>query len=463
MRIRLLVITLFLSLALPAFPQQVSKIIISGNKQTKSSLILDYLEIQEGDDIDSDSFLTDLEKAKNRLMKTSLFLSVDMVYETSGDKLTLYVNVKERWYYWFYPILEHADRNFAAFVHSKDLSRINYGLSFEKQNFRGRDEFLKLKLRFGFRSQFGVMYDVPKISVNSIHGFQISADYFNQKKVLVNVNDDKPVFFFDKNSRGLEELRLKAIWHINLNHYHKLHFLTEYQGFRFSETLDSVTPYYIHQKNQKNQYLSLKVKYNVDYRDDRYYPLKGFYGDASIEKKGLGLLNSAVDLLLFETNLAHYQPLSSKWYLSSEMWLKTHLLSQKHLPFLYSVVIGYKNFPRGYQYNMIQSAFGLGLNETFRYQLYKSPDYNLSFIPIEAFQPFNFTIYAYAFTDVAYTLPYKNMSANNTLSGKWLFSTGLGFDFVTYYDRSLGFHVAVTREKNFGIFVTFKSPLYKLI
>ena len=137
-------------------------------------------------------------------------------------------------------------------------------------------------------------------------------------------------------------------------------------------------------------------------------------------------------------------------------------MHQSNLPFLQSVVFGYKNYPRGFEYNLIQSFAGIGVNETFKVKLIDR-SVNLNFVPIKEFKPLTFKTFAYCFADVAYSPKTVELLARNNLSGEILASVGAGLDFVFYYDRSFGFHFAVTNQNAFGIFATFTSPMYKSI
>jgi len=448
--------------SIAARAQEVDKIIIHGNNQTEEQVIRNELGVAEGDILPAGGFSQWAEAAKQRLENTSLFVAVNIGYEIAGDQIVILVDVHERWYYWVYPILEHADRNFASFLHARDWQRVNYGFSFEKHNFRGRNEFLKFKMRFGYRSQFGLMYDNPAIDKDRAHGIQFALDRFQQSKVLYTVVDNYPEYVFAENENLLTENRFRLLYSYRPTLYQHIKFMSEYRKYQIGTGLDSIAPEYLFQTKNESQFLSFYLKYEIDYRNVKYYPTDGYYFSASIEKHGLGVMRSEVNLLMAKVKLYHYQPLIQNLSLASEAYVTAHLMNKARIPFLFSNMLGYDFYPRGYEFQMVSGNAVYGLNETLRMKIFQSNPLLENVIPVEQFKPFAFSIYAYGFFDLAYTdNAFVNVSAQH-LENQLLYSGGLGADFVTFYDRSIGFHFAVTNQKAFGIFATLRSPIYKI-
>ncbi|MDA3910673.1 MAG: hypothetical protein PF448_04860 [Bacteroidales bacterium] len=441
--------------------QTVEHIIIHGNKQTQEQVILNELGISEGDNLPDGGFSKWAEGARQRLQNTSLFVSVNLGYEIAGDKIVIVIDVQERWYYWVYPILEHADRNFASFLNARDWQRVNYGLSFEKHNFRGKNEFLKLKMRFGYRSQLGFMYDNPAIDKDRKQGFQISADRFQQSKVLYTIEDNYPVYLFSDKENLLSENRFRMTYHYRPDLFRRIKFMAEYRNFQIGDGLDTVAPNYLFQQENQSNFLSFYLKYETDFRNIKYYPTDGYYFSASVEKHGIGAMRSEVNLLIANLNFDYYQPITQSMSLVSEAYVSAHLMNENHIPFLFAGMIGNDYYPRGYEYRMILGNAVYGLNESLSLKIFQSNYMFEEIIPIQQFKPFAFSIYCYGFFDLAYVDKQHEFQGNQTIGNQLLYSGGLGADFVTYYDRSIGFHFAVTNQKAFGIFVTLRSPIYK--
>ena len=62
------------------------------------------------------------------------------------------------------------------------------------------------------------------------------------------------------------------------------------------------------------------------------------------------------------------------------------------------------------------------------------------------------------FFDAAYTED-KKYFATNTLSNKYIWGTGMGIDFVTYYDSVFRFEIAMNDLKEKGFFLHFTAPI----
>jgi len=441
--------------------QIVRQIVINGNKQTQEQIILNELGISVGDEMPAGGFSEWAEGACQRLENTSLFVNVNLGFEIAGEQIVLIVDLNERWYYWVYPILEHADRNFASFLNARDWRRVNYGLSFEKHNFRGRNEFLKLKMRFGYRSQLGFMYDNPALDKHGKHGFQISADRFQQSKVLYTIEDNLPMCLFDDQENLLSENRFRIIYHYRPDLYQRIKFMAEYRNFQIGDGLDTVATNYLFQQNNQSSFLSFYLKYDIDFRDVRYYPTDGYFLSVSVEKYGIGAMRSGVNLLMAKLNFDYFLPLNPQLSLASEAYISAHLMNESHVPFIFASMLGYDYYPRGFEYRMVLGNAIYGLNETLRLKVFQSKAMFNEIIPIEQFKPFAFSVYCYGFFDLAYVNSNQSSLWDQGLENKLLYSSGVGLDFVTYYDRSIGFYVAVTNQKAFGIFATIRTPIYK--
>ena len=49
----------------------------------------------------------------------------------------------------------------------------------------------------------------------------------------------------------------------------------------------------------------------------------------------------------------------------------------------------------------------------------------------------------------------------NFMVNSWQFSTGVGFDFVTYYDQVLRIDYAINRYGQHGLFFHIETPFYR--
>ena len=108
---------------------RVDKVFIVGNRKTKEKIILREMHVKEGDALEREELIQQLEKDKGNILITRLFLSVyTNVIEVKPNVVDVIVRVSERWYLFPSPIFELADRNFNDWWvnHNRDLSRIQY-------------------------------------------------------------------------------------------------------------------------------------------------------------------------------------------------------------------------------------------------------------------------------------------------------------------------------------------------
>jgi outer membrane protein assembly factor BamA len=459
-KILLLSSSLFLFLT-PVKSQIIKDICVTGNLVTNKDILLRELRFSIGDTIEPADFNQIMTESKENLMNISLFVTVDISWEMVGENVVLYINVRERWYYWVYPILEHADRNFSSFIKSADWDRINYGLTFEKHNFRGKNEFLKFKLRFGYRAQYGFMYENPAISKNKTQGINMSVDFFQQEKLISGISDDKPVYYFSPGENGLSELRLRFGYNVRPDLFNKFKVLLEFQNFEFSDSLLIVNPDFYSNSKGENSCASIYLKYENDHRDNRFFPLKGYYFSTQLSKLGIGVVENSSNLLTLKGEAEYYTCVWKNLYWASQFYLKMQLQNKGNVPFYYSELLGYDFTPRGYEYYVVHGDAVYGLNETFRYRFFSKPVHEVNWIPIKQFKTFYYSMYAYTFFDMAYTESKMLENVENILPNAFLYSAGLGLELETYYDRSFSVHLAMTNKKAFGIFVSLRSPIYK--
>ena len=170
-----IIIILLLSFSLKA-QKTISSILINGNNKTKKEIILRELELKLDSVYSQDELKIKILKSKNNLTNLKLFNFVEIKSLEADQDVEIYINVIEKWYIWPYPIFELSDRNFNTWWEEfsennySDFSRINYGVFLNWENFRGRNELLKLKIRKGFKEHYLVSFQSPFINKNKTIG-----------------------------------------------------------------------------------------------------------------------------------------------------------------------------------------------------------------------------------------------------------------------------------------------------
>ncbi|MEQ9165200.1 MAG: outer membrane protein assembly factor, partial [Fulvivirga sp.] len=119
--------------------------------------------------------------------------------------------------------------------------------------------------------------------------------------------------------------------------------------------------------------------------------------------------------------------------------------------------LGYrKDFIRGYELYLVESKNFI-LNRTTLKKRLISTVGNMRFMPIDQFKKIPLDIYFKVYFDSGYGENFENYELNTTLSDRYLFGTGAGIDFVTYYDSVIRLEYTINRENEAGFFLHFKK------
>ena len=440
----------------------INKIEINGNKVTKEHIIYRELLFKKTDTISSKDFCKIIKKSKENLLNTSLFNFATI--DTSIASLNL-VNIKinliERWYTWPTPLFEFSDRNFNSWWETKDFSKIDYGLYLVKYNFWGRKENLKILFCLGYDERYGITYEIPYINKKHTIGLGFKTAYGRNHEVDYASFENKLKYFKDTKNYAQEKYSssLKLIYR---KHIHNKHILKlQYNNFKFADTLLTLNKDYSFDNKTKTEYLSLYYKYIKDYRDSRAYPLTGYYFDIELAKKGLGILNKEkTNLFYIYSSIRKYYKINKKLYFASGINTKISSIDKNIQPYFMQRGLGYgRDIVRAYEYYVIDGQnFGL-LKTNLKYELLPTKVYEFNFIPSEKFSKIHYAVYLNLFADAAYVDDKNHYQYNNNLANQFIFGTGIGLDFVTYYDKILRIEYSINKSKESGIFIHFLSPI----
>jgi hypothetical protein len=129
------------------------------------------------------------------------------------------------------------------------------------------------------------------------------------------------------------------------------------------------------------------------------------------------------------------------------------------LPYFIQSGLGYgRYFVRGYEYYVVDGQkIGL-LKANLKFALLPTRVLQINQLKSEKFSKLHYAFYMNLFTDAGYSEG-KYKPDETTLSGKLLYSIGLGLDFVTYYDKVLRIEYSLNRLGESGIFVHFIASI----
>ncbi len=427
---------------------KINKIEVTGNTKTKEGIILRELTFKLGDTLSAVEIEKAIEKSKQNLTNTNLFLTLSILYNTNGQTTDIFIVVKERWYMVVLPEVYLADRSFNEwwYERNRDLTRLTYGISGKHFNLSGNNDQLKLKAMGGFIPYFELSYAKPYIDKRKRIGIRAGIFYSTQRTMAFRTWNDKLDFFIsEKQMRerkgAVFEFRLRNA----LYHFHSINL--SYTNTSLADTIIKLNPNYFGKNTVKQEVFNFTYEYRFDQRDNRQYPLSGklLYTQLS---------NFYVRGGYNQTNLfglySYFRPLHKSLFFESSARLKVSSPRKQYYPLISGLGFS-NNLVRGYELYVIDGQhYGLWKN-TLKYELLKK-EFNLKkFIKLSQFSTLPLAIYPNAYLDFGYIKNYYPIYSNSKLSNKLLKGGGLGLDIVTWYNSNVKMYYSINQmgEKKF--------------
>lgn len=421
----------------PVSKLQLRKIYISGNKKTKDYIILREMQVKAGDSIPIINLNTELEKARQHIYNTTLFVEVAVEpLIISAFDFDIKIIVKERWYIFPLPELQIVDGTLNEWLikYKGDLNRLNYGIKFTHFNLTGRKDQLRIHLLNGYARTISINYSNPYSNAALTNGFSVGAGYFQNRETAYKTSYDNEIVFYKRNDF------VRYAWEIQLGYSVRRGLkLTHSFGINYSHVNidDSIisTNYnraYFNKPTSKIGYIDLYYALRYTDVNNVLYPLTGFSYSTAIGKRGLGF-SGGINELSLDGEYNKYWSLGKKWYVSAQ------IQGNIKLPFKQAYInqqaLGYgNNYIRGMEFKIIDgvayaiSKFNLK-REIFKFSV------NTIFKKSKTLNKIPFRIYAKTFADMAYS--YNEEEFVSRLNNTFLGSAGIGLDIVTFYDLQI--------------------------
>jgi outer membrane protein assembly factor BamA len=437
----------------------IDQILVISNKITKERIIHRELLFQLGDTLSSNNFLETLEQSKKNLLNTSLFNFVKIDWALiDNNHVVLVITVTERWYTFPLPIFEIDDINFNTWWKDRDYSRINYGFHLIRNNFRGRKEKLTMTAQFGFSERFRLRYNIPYLTKNQKSGLNFNFSYNRKDEISYTSINNERVQFKSTDSDAIKNLSSGVTYN-----YRNAIFNTHSLGINhdFNKILDSVrllNPEYLGNNKTITNFISLYYQFTHDNRDSKNYPLKGNYFSVSFKKSGLGIFDDKVDVTNFNVLYKNYWKINDRTFIANS--IRAEYSPKKNQPYILQNGLGYSSSYaiRAYENNIIDGQ-NIGLAKVqLRYQLVTPREVELQFLQYEKISKFHYAFYIGIFSDFAYVDDNLGFQ-QNTLANDFLYSSGIGLDFISYYDVVLRTEFSVNKFGESGIFLHFVAPI----
>jgi outer membrane protein assembly factor BamA len=435
----------------------VKSIEISGNKVTREKIVLRELTFSLNDTLDAGNLQYLLTRSRDNLLKTSLFNYVYFDTVTNGDKLLqVFIKLEERWYTWPEFYFNHADRNLSAWWQSRDFSRINYGLGLSQYNFRGRKEKISVRGITGFTTQFALIYDNVYLDRQQRHSMNIAAFYENQNKLVYITHDNVPQVFSDDHVIYRKyQVILKYTYRHKLYNIHQ--FTAAYSDFMISDTVVYLNPEFLGSGKIRSDFFTFIYNFESDHTNLKYYPLLGSIFKCRLSYSGM--LHSGFDKIELRSGYFKFYRILPRVY--GDAGVKFQLGHKSRIPYILNAGLGYDSFLRGYENYVIDGYNYILVKSSVKFELLPFKVIKLNFLPVSQFNKIHVSAYLNLFFDAGYVHDYYTFSQiyGNNLVDKPLYSGGVGFDIVTYYDKMLRIDLASNNIGDFGVFVSFEQKL----
>ncbi len=436
----------------------INKIIIEGNRKTKTQIITRELSFKEGDQYQRFQLDSIFVWNHNRVYRSNLFNEVTFSsIDVSEGLVDIKIDLKERWYIYPIPIFKLADRNFNDWWvnRNRDLSRVNIGMRLSHFNFRGRSELLRLTAQFGFTPIISLTYRIPYIEKTQRHGLTMSFGFSEAKNLAVTTRDN--VRRFLTGEELLRKLYRGSITHSYRKSFYSFHFLTlGLTNVQVADTVTTINPNYLGENQTNQSYIRFGYQYSWDKRDNRNYPLNGAWYTAGITKFGLGIFDDGVDFWRLSFSAAKFNNLGKNFYHASNI-IGLITLPDDRSYFNYFSIGFLKNSLRGYELNVVEGSSYFIQKNTIRKMIFSHKQDISGFMPVRQFQTFPIALYGKIFFDQGYARGFPNYTGSDLLDDQYLYAFGVGFDLILIHDSVLRFELSRNKLDQTNFFLNFIS------
>ena len=462
---RLIFLCFFLFATAPLFAQTVtdktspvdtgriviSSVNVTGNRRTKTYIILREIHFRAGDSLRKDELPQNLTRAKNQVYNTNLFIEVKIDSSLLPDSsLMVNVSVKEKWYIFPTPQFQLADRSFNEWIktYHANLNRVVYGLKFAHYNFSGRRDQLKIYLLNGYARNISASYSNPYSNPALTEGYGVSAGYTQNREIGYRTTyKNKQRLYraagFVRNSFGTS-----AAYTRRKGFFKSSSFSTGLTYINVDEKIISpaFNPGYFNDSKTHQLFPDFGFGINYVNTDNNNYPLKGLAYGAGISKRGLGF-TGGINNTTLSAGVSKFITHKKNWY--SNIQASGLVKVPFNQAYINLAGIGL----RGLEYYVISGV----ANTTLKYTLskkvvaFKLPmPFKIKTIPYIPFR-----VYAKTYSDLGFT--YATDQSKTMLNNRLLYTGGFGLDIVTLYDIVLKLEYSFNQLGEKGLFLHGKS------
>ncbi len=407
---------------------ELGKIIIEGNKTTKSFVILRELPFKPGDTVTT----RELEYGRERVYNTGLFTKVIFQREPAGGtKINLLIYVEERWYIWPYPVLGFRDRDWKRFYAGAGITHLN---------FQGEDERIAAMFALGYDPFGGISFYDPYFGPDRQYTLLLDGSYSHGRNAGVQPGNASGQFDDAFGNMQIQVGRRFGIYSI-------LTLATSYNyAARYADTTDLVLS-----PTGTDVFASLKLAYVYDSRNYRAFATEGGYFALSLQKYGLG--ESLVNFGRVAFDARDFMSLSDIFTLATR--LHGNFAEGPRIPPYNRVFFGYGERIRG-MFNTVSEGESLvGANIELRIPLIRKMYIDLAGLPFRQFISNRIGLYWSFFADAGETTG-RHLHFN---AAGALYGYGGGLSLLLPYDAVIQADYARGSDKHWEFVLDFGATI----
>lgn len=408
------------------------KVNITGNKVTRSSIILREMNVAEGDSLLYDEITALVNLNQKRIFNLSIFIEVQVHSDSVAPGIVDWnILVREQWYIIPEVTFKLADRNFNVWwvEQNRDIRRANIGLTLKNRNFRGNLEQVGIVAQVGYTQRFGLEYSRPYVDKAQKHGFGA--------KVFTSRNEE---WFIATDSNKLKFARTPGSYvtsaqeaTVNYSYrpaYASRHILElRFRSQQVQDTILLLNPGYFLHGHTRQQLIEFIYRHELNLVDNWNYSMEGLkaiiQGIVRAGWVGFDFQNQ------YHAEVGYFKKWHKKIYTSHIFRGRLSFPEAQPYTYIYAMGNG-SEYIRGYEYYVIDgSHYGI-LRTNFKYELL---NHAFRKIPIRYVATMPIRIYPKLFADVGYGR--NRFPGNSYLNNRLLYSYGAGVDIISFYDFKL--------------------------
>jgi hypothetical protein len=212
-----------------------------------------------------------------------------------------------------------------------------------------------------------------------------------------------------------------------------------------------LNPLYFGEGYSRYKHFDIDYVFRYDIRDSKIYPLEGEAYKFKIQRSGLGLIkeyphgNWEAEAALF-----YHRKLTKRIYFANVA--KGKISSNKDVPLILQQALGRSENLTAYDDFVINGTDYIINKLILKFQLMQPTEFSFPYLNVKQFSKVHFAIYLNLLGDIAYVNNNNFTDPTNTMVNALQYGTGIGIDFVTYYDKVFGIEFASNRYGMTGFF-----------